>query len=34
LVEVSLENEKIELIDQAKKSFIETPEVQQCESVK
>lgn len=30
LVEVSLQNEKIELIDQAKKSFIETPEVQQC----
>lgn len=30
LVEVTLENEKIELIDQAKKSFVESPEVQQC----
>ncbi len=30
LVEVSLENEKIELIDKAKKSFIARPEVQHC----
>jgi transcriptional regulator, AsnC family len=30
LVEVTLENEKIELIDQAKRSFVESPEVQQC----
>jgi Lrp/AsnC family leucine-responsive transcriptional regulator len=30
LVEVFLESEKIELIDETKKIFIETPEVQQC----
>ncbi|WP_312191713.1 Lrp/AsnC family transcriptional regulator [Sphingobacterium sp.] len=30
LVEVYLESERIELIDETKKLFIETPEVQQC----